>query len=405
MSSDVVLLSAKRTPFGTFNGAFTSVSAIDLGVVASKAALSAAGVAATDVDQVVFGNVMQTSADAIYCARHIALKSGCSIPTPAVTVNRLCGSGFEAIVMGGHLIRLGEANVVLVGGTENMTQSPHTIRGARAGFKLGGTQMNDYLQEVLFDPMAGCAMAITAENLAEKYGITRDEADDYGFRSQTAWASAQEAGRYAAELVDVVIANKKGDIVVSVDEHPQLSPLREEKVRKRFSREAMATLPPVFKKDGTVTAANASGINDGAAALVMANAQWAAARNLAPLGRLVASASVGVEPKYMGIGPVEAIKAALARAGKSIGEMDLVEINEAFSSQYLACERELGLDRALTNVDSGGVAVGHPLAASGARITAHLLHELRRRGKTWGVGSACIGGGQGIAVVVEAFPG
>lgn len=401
--SDVVFLSAKRTPFGTFNGVFTGISATDLGVAASKAALEAAGVPATDLDHVIFGNVMQTSADAIYCARHIALKVGASVPTPAVTVNRLCGSGFESIVQGGHLLRLGEANVVLAGGTENMTQAPHTIRGARAGFKLGGTQMNDYLQEVLFDPQAGCAMALTAENLAEKYGITREEADDYGYRSQTAFAAALEAGRYAEELTRVVIPNKKGDIVVDTDEHPQLSPLRDEKVRKRFSREAMASLAAVFKKDGTVTAANASGINDGAAALVMSTSAYAQSKGLSPIGRLVAGASVGVDPKYMGIGPVEAIRAALKRAGKSLGEMDLVEINEAFSTQYLACEKELGLDRSITNVDSGGVAVGHPLAASGARITAHLLHELRRRGKKWGVGSACIGGGQGIAVVVEAF--
>lgn len=400
---DVVILSGKRTPFGTFNGVLSGVSATELGVIASKAALEAAGVGADAVDHVVFGNVMQTSADAIYLARHVCLKVGAPVPVPAVTVNRLCGSGFEAVVQGAQLIRLGEAEVVLAGGAENMTQAPHTIRGARAGFKLGGTPMNDYLQEVLYDPQAGCAMAITAENLAEKYGITREEADDYGFRSQSAWAEAQAAGRYAAELCKVVIPNKKGDVVVELDEHPQLSPLRDEKVRKRFSREAMAGLPPVFKKDGTVTAANASGINDGAAALVLASAEYAARNGLSPLGRYVAGAAVGVEPKYMGIGPVAAIRAALARAGKSLGEMDLVEINEAFSSQYLACERELGLDRALTNVDSGGVAVGHPLAASGARITAHLLHELRRRGKKWGVGSACIGGGQGIAVVVEAF--
>lgn len=403
MSSDIVFLSGKRTPFGTFLGSLSKVSAIDLGVIASKAAIEQAGVQADDIDHVVFGNVMQTSADAIYGARHIGLKSGVPVPTPAVTVNRLCGSGFESLAQASQLLRLGEATMVLAGGAENMTQAPHTIRGARAGFKLGGTPMNDYLREVLMDPVAGCEMAITAENLGEKYGITREDADEYGFRSQSAWKAAQDAGRYADEITPVTISSRRGDTVVEIDEHPQLSPLQSDRVRNRFSREAMAGLRPVFKKDGTVTAANASGINDGAGAMVMTTAAIAAERNLQPIGRLVASASVGVEPKFMGIGPVAAIQEALKRAGMSLGEMDLVEINEAFSTQYIACERELGLNRDITNVNSGGVAIGHPLAASGTRITMHLLYELKRRGQKYGVGSACIGGGQGIAVVVEAF--
>ena len=401
--SDIVFLSGKRTPFGTFNGVFTKESAIDLGAHASQAAIEQAGIQADDIDHVVFGNVMQTSADAIYCARHIGLKVGAPVPTPAVTVNRLCGSGFESLIQASHRLQLGDATMVLAGGTENMTQAPHTIRGARAGFKLGGTKMNDYLQEVLFDPYAGCQMAITAENLAEKYSITREDADEYGYRSQTAWQDAANNGRYDAEIAPYTIKTRKGEVVVSVDEHPQLSPLRPEKFRARFGREAMSKLRPVFQKDGTVTAANASGINDGAGAMVMTTAKIAEARNLAPIGRLVSDAAVGVEPKYMGIGPVEAIKTALARAGMTLGQMDLIEINEAFSSQYLACERELGIDRSITNVNSGGVAVGHPLAATGTRITMHLLYELKRRGKKYGVGSACIGGGQGIAVVVEAF--
>ena len=263
--------------------------------------------------------------------------------------------------------------------------------------------MKDYLREVLMDPVAGCEMAITAENLAEKYGITRDDADDYGFRSQTAWQAAHDAGRYAEEIVPVTLKSRRGDRVIDVDEHPQLSPLAPEKNRSRFSREAMSGLRPVFKKDGTVTAANASGINDGAGAMVMTTAAIAQERNLRPIGRLVSSASAGVDPKYMGIGPVAAIKRALGRANMNLGQMDLVEINEAFSSQYLACERELELNRDITNVNSGGVAVGHPLAASGTRITMHLLYELKRRGKRYGVGSACIGGGQGIAVVEEAL--
>jgi len=401
--SDVVFLSGKRTPFGTFLGSLSKVSAIDLGVIASKAAIEQSGVSADDIDHVVFGNVMQTSADAIYGARHVGLKSGVPVPTPAVTVNRLCGSGFESLAQASQLLRLGEATMVLAGGAENMTQAPHTIRGARMGFKLGGTGMNDYLREVLMDPVAGCEMAITAENLGEKYGISREDADEYGFRSQTAWAAAHEAGKYDDEITPVVIPSRRGDVTVSIDEHPQLSPLQSEKVRARFGAEAMAGLRPVFKKDGTVTAANASGINDGAGAMVMTTAAIAEQKGLQPLGRLISSASMGVEPQFMGIGPVYAIQEALKRADMSIGQMDLIEINEAFSTQYIACEKELGIDRAITNVNSGGVAIGHPLAASGTRITMHLLYELKRRGLKYGVGSACIGGGQGIAVVVEAY--
>jgi acetyl-CoA acyltransferase 2 len=403
MSSDIVFLSGKRTPFGTFLGALSKVSATDLGVVAGKAAIAQAGVDPSTIDHVIMGNVMQTSADAIYCARHVGLKCGVPVPTPAVTVNRLCGSGFESLAQAAQLLRLGEATMVLAGGCENMTQAPHTIRGARQGFKLGGTEMNDYLREVLADPMAGCEMAITAENLGEKYGITREQADEYGYRSQTAWQAAQDAGYFQQEMANVTISSRRGDVVVEVDEHPQLSPLRPEKIRARFSAQAMAGLRAVFKKDGTVTAANASGINDGAGAMVMTTADIAQARGLQPIGRLIASASVGVEPKLMGIGPVYAIRKALERANMGLGQMDLVEINEAFSTQYLACEKELGLDRNITNVNSGGVAIGHPLAASGTRITTHLIYELKRRGKRYGVGSACIGGGQGIAVVVEAF--
>ncbi len=403
MTTDIVFLSGKRTAFGTFNGVFSGLSATDLGVEASRAAILQAGVNPTDIDHVVFGNVMQTSADAIYCARHIGLRCEIPVETPAVTVNRLCGSGFESLIQAAQRLLTRDSTLVLAGGTENMTQSPHTIRGARTGFKLGGTKMNDYLQEVLFDPQAGCAMAITAENLAEKFDISREDADDYGYRSQTAWAAAHEAGRYTEEITPVTLKTRKGEHVVEVDEHPQLSPLAPERFRARFSREAMAGLRPIFKEGGTVTAANASGINDGAGAMVMTTAALASERNLQPIGRLVGWGVAGVDPKYMGIGPVYAIRKALAHANMSLGEMDLVEVNEAFSSQYLACEKELELNRDITNVNSGGVAVGHPLAASGTRITTHLIYELKRRGKKYGVGSACIGGGQGIAVVVEAL--
>ena len=404
--SDIVFLSGKRTPFGTFLGSLSSVSALDLGVVASNAAIEQAGIEATDIDHVIFGNVLQTSGDAIYGARHIGLKAGTTIETPALTVNRLCGSGFESLIQAAQRLKLGEASMVLAGGTENMSQAPHVVRGSRNGFKLGHAQFTDALRECLYDPYAGCEMAITAENLGEKYGITREDADTYGLRSQLAWKNAFDNGYYSNEITPVTIKGRRGDTVVEIDEHPQLSPIGNPKNRARFESDAagsMAKLRPVFKKDGTVTAANASGINDGAGAMVMTTADIASARGLNPIGRVVGYGVAGVEPTLMGIGPVEAIRNALKHANMSLGQMDLVEINEAFSTQYIACERELDLNRDIANVNSGGVAIGHPLAASGTRITTHLLYELKRRGKKYGVGSACIGGGQGIAIVVEAF--
>lgn len=401
--SNIVFLSGKRTPFGTFLGRLSDLSAIDLGVHASKAAIEQAGIQAEDIDHVIFGNVLQTSGDAIYGARHIGLKSGVPVPTPAVTVNRLCGSGFESLVQAAQRLKLGESSMVLAGGTESMSQAPHVVRGSRKGFKLGHGEFTDSLRECLFDPVAGCEMAITAENLGEKYGISREDADEYGYRSQMAWVNANENGYYASEIAPVVIPNRRGDIVVDTDEHPQLSPLQNPKISAKFNRERMSQLPAIFKKNGTVTAANASGINDGAGAMVMTTEEVATARDLKPIGRLVGYGVAGVEPQLMGIGPVYAIQNALKHAGMTLEQMELIEINEAFSTQYIACERELGLNREITNVNSGGVAIGHPLAASGTRITMHLLYELKRRGARYGVGSACIGGGQGIAVVVEAF--
>lgn len=403
--SDIVFLSGKRTPFGTFLGSLSKLSATDLGEIASKAAIEQAKISPEDIDHVIFGNVLQTSGDAIYCARHIGLRVGAPIETPAVTVNRLCGSGFESIIQAAHRLKLGEANMVLAGGTESMSLAPHVVRGSRGGFKLGHANFTDALKECLYDPMAGCEMAITAENLGEKYSISREDADEYGLRSQLAWKTAHENGYYKNEITPVVIKGRRGETVVEVDEHPQLSPLQHPKVHARFQdpQKAMASLRPIFKKDGTVTAANASGINDGAGAMIMTTSSIAQERGLQPIGRLVGYGVAGVDPKLMGIGPVYAIRAALKHAGLTLADMDLVEINEAFSTQYVACERELELDRSISNVNSGGVAIGHPLAASGTRITTHLLYELKRRGKRYGVGSACIGGGQGIAVVVEAF--
>jgi acetyl-CoA acyltransferase 2 len=393
----VVFLSGVRTGFGAFGGALKDLSATDLGALAGRAALERAGVEPAAVGHVVFGNVLQTSADAPYLARHVGLRAGLPIETPAVTVNRLCGSGFEAVIQAAHRILLGETDVVLAGGTESMSQAPHVVRGARWGLRLGPAQpLEDTLWEALRDGYCGLAMAETAEKLAECYRLDRAAVDAYAARSQAAAKAAWAAGAMADEVVPVMIKDRKTrqDVAWAADEH----------MRPDTTAEGLAKLPPYFKKDGVVTAGNASGICDGAAALVVAGEQAARERGLRPIGRLVGWGVAGVDPSIMGIGPVPASRRALAHAGLALEDMDLVEINEAFAAQYLAVERELGLDRERTNVDGGAVALGHPLGASGARITAHLLHALRRRGGRFGLGAACIGGGQGAAVVVEALP-
>jgi acetyl-CoA acyltransferase 2 len=397
-TDDIVFLSGVRTGFGTFGGTLKDLSATELGIIASRAALERSGTEPAGVDHVVFGNVLQTSADAIYLARHIGLGSGVPIETPAVTVNRLCGSGFEAVAQGAQQIVLGESQMVLVGGTESMSQAPHVVRGARWGLRLGpAASLEDTLWEALRDPSCGLSMAETAENLAAKYRISREAVDCYAARSQSCAAAAWKDGAFADEVVPVPIPNRKTRVTEAwnADEH----------MRPTTTPEGLAKLPPYFKKDGVVTAGNASGICDGAAALVLASGRFAAERKLRPLGRLLAWGSAGVDPSIMGIGPVPASRKALSRAGLTLDDMDLVEVNEAFAAQYLAVEQELGLDRERTNVDGGAIAIGHPLGASGARITLHLLHALRRRGGRYGLGSACIGGGQGAAVVVEAFSG
>jgi acetyl-CoA C-acetyltransferase/acetyl-CoA acyltransferase 2 len=391
---EVVILSAKRTAFGTFGGALRDLSATDLGVHAAAAAIAESHVPPAEFGHVVFGNVAQTSTDAIYLARHVGLRAGLPEGVPAVTVNRLCGSGFEAVVQAARLIQAGEAEFVLAGGSESMSQSPHIVRGARWGYALGkAPPLEDYLWAALTDPYVNLPMAMTAENLAERYGISRQACDDYAHRSQRAWAAAQEAGRLRAEIAPLELASKKGPVVFAVDEHP----------RPATTPETLAKLPPVFRKDGVVTAGNASGICDGAAALVVASAQAAAAHKLKPLARIIDWGVAGCDPKIMGIGPVPAIRRALERARLSLESMDLIEVNEAFAPQYLAVEKELKLPRDRSNVDGGAIALGHPLAASGARILGHLVHELARRKARLGLGSACIGGGQGIAVIVESL--
>jgi acetyl-CoA acetyltransferase family protein len=394
-TSDVVFLSAARTPFGTFGGTLKDFSATDLAVVAAKGAIERAGVSADVVQQTVFGNALQTSKDAIYLARHVGLRSGVPEEAPALTLNRLCGSGFQAIVTGAMEIMLGEADVVLCGGAESMSQAPHVLRGTRWGDqRLGpaGQYYEDLLWEALTDPFAGCSMAMTAENLADRYEISRADVDDYAARSQRLAHEAWEDGRFASEIVPVMVKTRKGETPFERDEH----------IRSDTTAEALGKLRPYFKEGGTVTAGNASGIGDGAAALVISSKSWAEENGVKPIGRLVSWGLAGVEPKFMGIGPAPASRAALGKAGMSVDDMDLVEVNEAFGSQYCAVEKELGLDRERVNVSGGAIALTHPLGASGARITVHLLHELKRRGKRYGLGTACIGGGQGIAVVVEA---
>jgi acetyl-CoA acetyltransferase family protein len=395
MPKEVVILAAKRTPFGAFGGGLKDLTATDLGVHASKAAMAQAGAPADDYGHVVFGNVQQTSADAIYLARHVGLRAGLPERVPAVTVNRLCGSGFEAIVQGAQRLLLGECELALVGGTESMSQAPHVVRGARWGLALGKGALEDSLWQSLTDSYTGLPMAMTAENLAVQYKITQDEVDEFSVLSQKRFAAAQEAGRLAEELSAVEVPGRKGPTTVARDEHN----------RPDTTVEGLKKLPKVFKKDGVIHAAAASGICDGAGALVIATADYAKKKGLKPLARLLGWGVAGCDPKIMGIGPAPAIRNALQQWEMKQDEFDLFEVNEAFAPQYLAVEKELGLPRDRTNVDGGALAVGHPLGASGARITAHLIYELRRRlpGKGKGIGSACIGGGQGIAILVEAI--
>lgn len=389
---DIYILSGARTPVGVLQGTLSDVSAIDLGVVAAKGALERGGVDPKLVDQVVMGNVIQTSKDAIYFARHVALKAGIPIDIPALTVNRLCGSGLQAIVSAAQMLQLGEGLIALAGGGENMTQSPHVIRGARAGYKLGQSpQLEDSLWEALIDSYVGCGMAITAENLAEKYNISREEVDAYAVRSQQAARKAQQAGYLAEEIVPVIVKDRKGNPV----EFTQDEGIRD------TSMEALAKLPARFRKGGVVTPGNASGINDAGACVVLATGDAVKQHNLKPLARLVSWGIVGVPPEIMGIGPAPAIRQALKRADLTLEALDRVEVNEAFASQYLAVEKDLGLDREKTNVNGGAISIGHPLAASGARVSIALINELRRHNLKYGAASLCIGGGQGIAAIFE----
>jgi acetyl-CoA acyltransferase 2 len=391
MSKDVFILGGKRTAMGKYVGALKDISAIELGAIAAKGALDATGVAPEEIDHTVIGNALQTSGDAIYGARHVALKAGVPFERPALTVNRLCGSGIQSIISGAQMIQLGEAQTALVGGMESMSQAPHVIRGARSGFPLGGGKLEDSLMVALLDTYCNTPMAGTAENLARKFEITRAEQDEYALRSQQGAKRAQDAGFFAAEIVPVEIRSRKSTVVFDADDH----------LRPETTREGLARLRPAFAQDGFVTAGNASGIVDGAAALIICGEDYVKRRDAKPMGRIVSWAYAGVEPEIMGIGPVPATRQALDRAGLKLSDIDLVEVNEAFAAQYLAVEKELGLDRCRTNVNGGAIALGHPLGATGTRLVITLLHELQRRRVRYGLATACIGGGQGIAMIVE----
>jgi len=389
---DIVLLEGARTAFAEISGSFRNTTATDLGAFAATEAIRKSNISPDEIDHVVFGNVQQSSRDAHILARHVGLKAGTPIEVPAVTINRLCGTGIEAILTGARYILTGEANVVLAGGTENMSQVPHVIRGMRWGSPLGSPVVEDWLWDGLYDTYGGCTMAETAENLAVKYNLTREEIDRHALSSHERAIAAREKGYFKEEIVPVTVKGKKGDIIIDQDEHI-----------RHTSMEQLSKLKPRFIENGVVTPGNASGMVDGAAAVVIASSDYAEEKGLKPIARLVSWDVVGVEPKYMGIGPVPAIQNALKKANLTISDLDLIEINEAFSAQYLACQKELGFDLEIGNVNGGAVALGHPLAASGTRITTTLIYELKRRNKKYGAVSACIGGGQGIAAVWEAL--
>jgi acetyl-CoA acetyltransferase family protein len=392
----VFIVGGIRTPMGEYTGPLKDISAIELGAMAARTAMARARVDPASVDHVVFGNVMQTSADALYGARHVGLKAGVPVEVPALTVNRLCGSGIQAAISGAQMIQLGEARIVLSGGMESMSQAPHVMRGLRTGLRLGNAKLEDSLWEALLDTHCNCSMAVTAENCAAKYGISREAQDAYALRSQQLAARAWKEGRFAEEVVPVDVPSRKGS------QQPQSQPFaQDDHLRPETTLEVLAKLPPAFSKNGCVTAGNASGIVDGGAALILASADAVRECDFQPLGRLVAWSTVGVEPTLMGMGPAPAIRALLAKTGVALADIDLFEINEAFAAQYLAVEKDLGLNRDKVNVNGGAIALGHPLGMTGTRLLLTLLLELRRRDARRGIAAACIGGGQGIAALVE----
>ena len=391
MSKSIYIISGARTPMAEYAGKLKDVPALELGAIAARAALAKASLPPEAIQHVVFGNVLQTSSDAVYGARHVALKAGVPVNVPALTVNRLCGSGIEAAIQAAHQILLGEADVVLTGGVESMSQAPHVIRGLRSGLRLGQGQLEDTLWSALLDTHCGCTMAATAENCAAKYGVSREAQDEYAMRSQQLASRAWGEGRFDDEVVPVELKTRKGTEVFARDDH----------MRPEATMDVLAKLPTAFSKNGCVTAGNASGIVDGGAALILTSETAVRGSALKPLARLTTWATVGVDPALMGMGPAPATRLVLQKAGLTLADIDLIEINEAFAAQYLAVEKDLGLDRERVNVNGGAIALGHPLGMTGTRLLLTLALELRRRGLKRGLASACIGGGQGIAAIIE----
>ncbi|MBI4533238.1 MAG: acetyl-CoA C-acetyltransferase [Candidatus Melainabacteria bacterium] len=390
MSNEIVIIAGARTPFGAFGGSLATKTAADLAVVASKGAIKRAGVDPEQVDQAVMGNVLQTSKDAIYLARHVALRSGLKQSTPGLTLNILCGSGVQSVATAGMLIGSGQATLVVAGGTDSLSMTPYITWGVRWGSRMGHQELWDGLD--IRDSIPNASMGETAENLQVKYRISRQEQDEFALRSQQLAKSAQETGRFAEEIVPVEVTDRRGRTqIADSDGHLRLD----------TTFEGLSQLKPAFKKDGTVTAGNACGIVDGAAAVVVTSYDYAEKHGLTPMCRVVSWAVTGVPPEIMGIGPVAAIPIALERAGLTLDQMDLIEINEAFAAQYIACERELKLDREKVNVNGGAIALGHPFGASGTRLILTLAIELGKRKARYGLVSLCIGGGQGIAMVLE----
>jgi acetyl-CoA acetyltransferase family protein len=392
MSTPIYIVGGARTPMAEYAGKLKDVTALELGAIAARAALGRTGIPAEAIDHVVFGNVLQTSSDAVYGARHVALKAGVPVHVPALTVNRLCGSGIEAAIQAAQQILLDEAQVVLTGGVESMSQAPHVIRGLRNGLRLGQGQLEDTLWSALLDTHCGCTMAATAENCAAKYGVSREAQDEYAIRSQQLAARAWAEGRLAEEVVPVELKSRKGTEVFAQDDH----------IRPDTTMEGLAKLTPAFSKNGCVTAGNASGIVDGGASLLLASEKAVRTHGVTPLARLTAWATVGVDPALMGMGPAPATRKVLEKTGLTLNDIDLIEINEAFAAQYLAVEKDLGLDRDRVNVNGGAIALGHPLGMTGTRLLLTLALELKRRGLKRGLAAACIGGGQGIAAIIES---